>query len=285
MVAAAATLFQRVDIWLPDGCGIHRPLVQDMPGVRNVWGGPLARPDGAPAQAYTAAFCAFLTQAALLRVQHVTAYKMRHPAHAATLSETELAVAAVRDAGYRGDIPKPYAGVTRYVGPLLPAPRVCFTTGSLDTPSWRLKRYKRWTRVAELLHAACPRLSLLLLGTGSDDPIALPYVQDLRGKTTIREAAWILQHSVCAAANDTGLAHVAAAVGTPVVVAFGPTTIAKNLPRHNATAIYRAELPCRPCHYSHGLGRMAAGRACHNECMDIPPEEFVAAIVRGAASA
>jgi ADP-heptose:LPS heptosyltransferase len=215
-------------------------------------------------------------------VQHTRAYKMQHPAHAATLSEAELAVDAVRAAGYAGDTPRPYAGVTRYAGLLLPAPRVCFITGSLNTASWRLKRYPRWTQVAELLHATCPRLSLVLLGTDTDDPINLPYVQDLRGKTTIREAAWILQHSVCAAANDTGLAHVAAAVNTPVVVAFGPTTIVKNLPRHHATAIYRDELACRPCHYRYGLGRVAAGRGCQNECMDIPPSRFADAIMQEA---
>ena len=46
---------------------------------------------------------------------------------------------------------------------------------------------------------------------------------DLTGQTTLAEAAAILSVVDLVISNDTGLAHVAPAVGTPTVVIFGPT--------------------------------------------------------------
>jgi heptosyltransferase-2 len=47
---------------------------------------------------------------------------------------------------------------------------------------------------------------------------------------------------------DTGAAHLAAAVGTPVVVLFGPTDPARSAPRGPATVIAKG-VPCAPCFY------------------------------------
>jgi heptosyltransferase-2 len=47
--------------------------------------------------------------------------------------------------------------------------------------------------------------------------------------------------------NDSGLAHVAAAVGTPCVMIFGPTPhqVLGQLPPH--VTVVRRGLPCEPC--------------------------------------
>ena len=49
--------------------------------------------------------------------------------------------------------------------------------------------------------------------------------------------------------NDSGIAHIAAAVGTPSVVIFGSSNIAHWRPWHRAPAeVVFEELPCQPCH-------------------------------------
>lgn len=49
--------------------------------------------------------------------------------------------------------------------------------------------------------------------------------------------------------NDSGIAHIAAAVGTPSVVVFGSSNIAHWRPWNRAAAeVVFEELPCQPCH-------------------------------------
>jgi predicted lipopolysaccharide heptosyltransferase III len=49
--------------------------------------------------------------------------------------------------------------------------------------------------------------------------------------------------------NDSGIAHIAAAVGTPSVVIFGSSNIAHWRPWNRAAAeVVFEELPCQPCH-------------------------------------
>jgi predicted lipopolysaccharide heptosyltransferase III len=49
--------------------------------------------------------------------------------------------------------------------------------------------------------------------------------------------------------NDSGIAHIAAAVGTPSVVVFGSSNIAHWRPWNRAKAeVVFEELPCQPCH-------------------------------------
>src|SRR5207249_7761915 len=49
-------------------------------------------------------------------------------------------------------------------------------------------------------------------------------------------------------AGDTGVAHLAAALGTPVVALFGPTDPALSAPR-GPVAVVRGDAPCAPCFY------------------------------------
>jgi len=49
--------------------------------------------------------------------------------------------------------------------------------------------------------------------------------------------------------NDSGIAHIAAAVGTPSVVIFGSSNIAHWRPWNRATAeVVHEQMPCQPCH-------------------------------------
>jgi predicted lipopolysaccharide heptosyltransferase III len=76
--------------------------------------------------------------------------------------------------------------------------------------------------------------------------------------------------------NDSGIAHIAAAVGTPSVVIFGSSNIAHWRPWHRAAAeVVSEEMPCQPCH----------GYFCEKfpqpECiLRVPVEKVIAAIER-----
>jgi len=48
-------------------------------------------------------------------------------------------------------------------------------------------------------------------------------------------------------ANDSGSVHMAAAVGTPSVVVFGPTDPRRTGPYGEGHCVVAAEAPCRPC--------------------------------------
>jgi heptosyltransferase-2 len=48
--------------------------------------------------------------------------------------------------------------------------------------------------------------------------------------------------------GDTGVAHLAAALGTPVVTLFGPTDPRRSAPRGRAS-IASHPVPCAPCFY------------------------------------
>jgi ADP-heptose:LPS heptosyltransferase len=76
--------------------------------------------------------------------------------------------------------------------------------------------------------------------------------------------------------NDSGVAHVAAAVGTPQVVVFGSSNVAHWRPWTAVPAeVVREEMPCAPC----------PGYTCAEfgvpECIRrVPAERVVAAVER-----
>jgi heptosyltransferase-2 len=70
------------------------------------------------------------------------------------------------------------------------------------------------------------------------------------GKTTLRELCVLLKHCRVLLTNDSGPMHVAAAVGTPVVVPFGSTSpelTGPGLPGDTRHQLLTANAPCSPC--------------------------------------
>jgi heptosyltransferase-2 len=75
-------------------------------------------------------------------------------------------------------------------------------------------------------------------------------VLNLAGQTSLRELCVLLKMCRALLTNDSGPMHVAAAVGTPVVVPFGSTSsdlTGPGLPGDPVHRILRAEVPCSPC--------------------------------------
>jgi heptosyltransferase-2 len=69
----------------------------------------------------------------------------------------------------------------------------------------------------------------------------------LAGKTTIGELVGVLSHAVALVSNDTGPAHLGAALGVPTVTVFGPTEQFATHPVGRRAAIAHHAVECAPC--------------------------------------
>ena len=75
-------------------------------------------------------------------------------------------------------------------------------------------------------------------------------VINLAGKTSLRQLMALLKRCRALLTNDSGPMHLAAALGTPVIVPFGSTSpelTGPGLDRHGAHKILRGTVPCSPC--------------------------------------
>jgi len=85
-----------------------------------------------------------------------------------------------------------------------------------------------------------------------------PLLDQLRSETSAKvvtlalslpEVTALAARSQLFVGNDSGIAHIAAAVGTPSVVVFGSSNIAHWRPWNTAPAeVVFEEMPCQPCH-------------------------------------
>jgi heptosyltransferase II len=153
-------------------------------------------------------------------------------------------------------------------------PVVAFAPGAVG-PS------KRWpsTHYAALAdRLASDGMSVWVLGGPNERSLAADIAaggraRDLTGDD-LRNAILALAAADVAVSNDSGLLHVAAAVGTPTIGVFGPTSPWHWAPLNPLAAVIETEiaLSCRPCH-------KPTCRLRHHRCMyDIEPARVVAAI-------
>jgi heptosyltransferase II len=99
--------------------------------------------------------------------------------------------------------------------------------------------------------------------------------RDLTGKD-LRNAILALAAAAVAVSNDSGLLHVAAALATPAIGIFGPTSPWHWAPLNPlaATIETASKVECRPCH-------KPVCRLIHHRCMrEIPSEQVFAAVRR-----
>ncbi len=74
---------------------------------------------------------------------------------------------------------------------------------------------------------------------------------NLAGSTSLAELAAILRKARLAVTTDTGVMHLAAALGTKVVALFGPTAPWRTGPFGSGHQVVRLGLPCSPCFKRH----------------------------------
>jgi len=159
-------------------------------------------------------------------------------------------------------------------------PVVAFAPGAVG-PS------KRWpsTAYAELARRLLSDgFAVWVLGGPSEKSLAAEIIggseaRDLTGND-LREAIFALAAASIAVSNDSGLLHIAAALGTPSIGIFGPTSPWHWAPLNPLAAVMQAkiELACRPCH-------KPVCRVGHHRCMrDLTPQEVLAATRRALAT-
>ncbi len=144
---------------------------------------------------------------------------------------------------------------------------------------------KRWpvaSYAALARDLAAQGIAVWVLGSPGESPLAAEIVQaagsQARDLTSsdLRNAILALKLADAAVSNDSGLLHVAAAIGTPSIGIFGPTSPWHWAPLNPlaATIETTTELPCRPCH-------KPTCRMVHHRCMrDIPAAAVLAAVRR-----
>jgi heptosyltransferase-2 len=139
---------------------------------------------------------------------------------------------------------------------------------------------KTWPHVSSLVDGLRGWRPVLLVG-GPDDrslaaTLAGPGVFDYCGDRPLPRVAAALARGRALVGGDSGLAHLAEAVGVPVLTLFGPTVPAFGFgPRLSASRVLECPLPCRPC----ALHGEKACRFGHGNCLRaIGPAEVLAAL-------
>lgn len=126
-------------------------------------------------------------------------------------------------------------------------------------------------------------LSVILLGSEADAALAkevevscVQSVRNLVGRTSLKEAVGIIAKARVAVGPDTGLMHIAAAVGTPVISLWGATSPSRTGPYGFGELAIRGKADCSPCYRK----RCPIGRVC---MQSIDVETIMAKIAMGIA--
>lgn len=158
------------------------------------------------------------------------------------------------------------AGILRNNLPELPAPLLNRINSSFGdkpfaaihpgaTTTSKQWPHERFAELANLLHNDFDMGSLLI--GGSDDAQPADSVQSesesqnrilsLAGELTLPQVAAALSRAAIFVGGDSGLAHLAIAVGVPTVVIFGPSDPVKWGLQSKSNAVVTVDLPCQPC--------------------------------------
>jgi len=116
---------------------------------------------------------------------------------------------------------------------------------------------KRWPPqyFAELAKKFSARgYAVWLVGSKKDTALGAAIAQladgacrNLCGNTSLDEAIDLLSCAALAVSNDSGLMHVAAALGKPLLALYGSSSPAFTPPLSDTARIIRLDLPCSPC--------------------------------------
>jgi ADP-heptose:LPS heptosyltransferase len=148
----------------------------------------------------------------------------------------------------------------------------------IERRRWPLKYY------AELANLLKREFKCKIIITGSDNERGLAKriqrltdfeLISLSSKTTIKQMAALYKRCDIVIASDTGPLHLSAAVGTPVVGLYGPSSPSHSRPwiEKSKFKIMRSNLKCSPCQH------IKTKICLYTECMQrINPQEVFGAV-------
>jgi heptosyltransferase-2 len=158
--------------------------------------------------------------------------------------------------------------------------------GMAPMAAWDLKRWPlaSFHTLLRALRERAGAATVVFGGPGDTDAEALAGVGgdgaiSAVGRTSHLESAYLASLLDLVIANDTGMSHLAEAVGTDALVLFGPTTREWGyFPSRATSVVVERELYCRPC------TRMGEGRCTHpveRACLTgISPETVASAVLQ-----
>jgi heptosyltransferase-2 len=123
----------------------------------------------------------------------------------------------------------------------------------LEFRRWPLERF---VQLAERIgNDYNPESSIILTGTASERPLMRRFMDQYSGHATdasdsgsLENTAALLRRCDLVISNDTGIMHLAAAMGTPTVGLFGPNSPSYWAPiGPKATYVYDTKVSCSPC--------------------------------------
>ena len=93
-----------------------------------------------------------------------------------------------------------------------------------------------------------------IVGSAKDAPVGAEIERlsggasrNLCGRTDLAQAIDLLSCARLVVSNDSGLMHVAAALGRPLIAMFGPTEPRRTGPYGQFNSVLHHPLPCAPC--------------------------------------
>jgi lipopolysaccharide heptosyltransferase II len=173
-------------------------------------------------------------------------------------------------------VPRAEAERWRQANGLGNGPAVAMAPGSVGAS-------KRWTYYAEAARLLAEHgFDVWVVGGPGEKALAQeivaaggPKVRDLTG-SDLRNGILAMAAACVAISNDSGLMHIAAAIGTPTMGIFGPTSPYHWAPLNGlaATIQTRTTVPCQPCH------RPVCTMNDHRCMRDIPALDVVETVQR-----
>lgn len=138
--------------------------------------------------------------------------------------------------------------------------------------------HRHWARAIALLAAALP-VPLVLAGSANDVPLVEAIraqcgvgTHSLAGRLTLGELGAAMRLAALAVTNNSGPAHIASAVGTPVVDLYALTN-PQHTPWGVRSRVLFQDVPCRFCFKS-------VCPAGHHRCLDgVAPERVAEAVL------
>jgi len=161
----------------------------------------------------------------------------------------------------KSPMPQHYARLAGALEGALPPPRLSVSTQEIAEaqkrfgiagpyavlcPGAEYGPAKRWPYFKELAE----RMSMpsVILGSASDREAAAGIRgKDLVGRTTLDEAIRLIAGGAVVVSNDSGLMHVAAALGRPQVALFGSSSPEHTPPASATARVVWLRLECSPC--------------------------------------
>jgi N-acetylglucosaminyldiphosphoundecaprenol N-acetyl-beta-D-mannosaminyltransferase len=155
--------------------------------------------------------------------------------------------------------PAPVVPIAQMPPPPLPdaALRIAVHAGSGGyAPARRWDPEKFAAVAARLIHQRGAQV-ILVGGAGDDSaavmealpPVARAHTTDLTGQTDLPQLTGVLASCDLFIGADSGVMHIAAAVGVPVAAVFGPSNAAAWHPYTPQRAVLQARPRCSPCSY------------------------------------